>query len=87
MQLPNLLSSGVRYVKRILGVPTQQLKKDNKITGDVESDIPTRNADVENLQLEEKVKFVIHEVLAIKNELNAAGLNPEGVLSKIRRLD
>ena len=87
MQLPNLVSSAVRYVKRILGFPNQQLNKDNKITSGVESDIPSRNADVEHLQLEEKVKFLTHEMLAIKNELTAVGLNPKGVLSKMRRLD
>ena len=87
MQLPNLVANTVRYVKRILGFPNQELKEDNKVSVDVQSDVPNQSGEMEHLQLEKKVKSITEENLAIKNELHAVKLTLGSILHKIRKLD
>ena len=87
MQLPSLVANFIRYVKKILGFPNQVLKEDNKVSVDIQSGVPNGSAEMEQLQLEKKVKSLTEENLAIKNKLHAVELTLGSILHKVRNLD
>ena len=87
MQLPSLFANFIRYVKKVLGFPNQEVKESNKVSVDIQSGVPDGNAEMEQLRLEKKVKSLTEENLAMKNKLNAFELTLGSILHKVRNLD